>query len=351
MGRNEGSLKGLRCMKQKVAIVILNWNGRDMLERFLPGVMANSAQGNVIVADNGSTDDSIAWVRANAPNVNIIELDKNYGFAEGYNRALREVEAEYYVLLNSDVEVPEGWLAPLLSYMEAHADVAACQPKLLCQWQKESFEYAGAAGGFIDQLGYPYCRGRVLTEVERDAGQYDSIAPCHWATGACLFIRSADYWQAGGLDPTFFAHQEEIDLCWRLVARGRSIVCIPESVVYHVGGATLQVGSPRKTYLNFRNNLIMIYKNAWRLRPILFARLWLDALAAAHMLVGGEWSHVVAVCRAWAHFIRDKRKYEEARERNLSLAVVDPLANAPRSILWHYYFRRRKTYAQIHNTI
>ncbi|MBR6845400.1 MAG: glycosyltransferase family 2 protein, partial [Bacteroidaceae bacterium] len=200
----------------KVAIVILNWNGADMMRRFLPGVIANSPEARVFVADNASSDGSLEMLSANFPTVSQIVLDRNYGFADGYNQALRQVEAEYYVLLNSDVETPHQWLAPLLQYMEAHPDVAACQPILRCQWNKEYFEYAGAAGGYLDSLGYPYCRGRLMATVEKDYGQYNTIAPLMWATGACMMIRSQDYWQAGGLDGRFFAHQEEIDLCWRL---------------------------------------------------------------------------------------------------------------------------------------
>ena len=225
---------------KKVSVVILNWNGLEMLQRFLPKVVEYS-QGEdveVCVADNASTDASCAWVEKNYPDVRLVALDQNYGFAEGYNRALQQVEAEYVVLLNSDVEVTPHWLEPLLAYMDAHPEVAACQPKIRSERHKEYFEYAGAAGGFIDKYGYPFCRGRIFDVVERDESQYDTIQSIFWATGAALFIRLKDYQEAGGLDARFFAHMEEIDLCWRLRSRGRQLVCIPQSVVYHVGAAT-----------------------------------------------------------------------------------------------------------------
>lgn len=234
----------------KVSVVILNWNGRDMLRTFLPSVVrySKSGQVEVCVADNGSTDASVEILREEFPCVRIIVLDQNHGFADGYNLALQQVEAEYVVLLNSDVEVTEHWLEPMISYLDAHPEVAACQPKIRSQRQKEYFEYAGAAGGFIDKYGYPFCRGRVMEVVEKDEGQYDTILPVFWATGAALFIRLADYREAGGLDGRFFAHMEEIDLCWRLRSRGRKIVCIPQSTVYHVGGATLKRRIPVRLF-------------------------------------------------------------------------------------------------------
>ena len=247
----------------KIAVVILNWNGCDMLHSFLPSVVRFSeADGAVVyVADNGSTDASVDMLCREFLTVRLILLEENQGFADGYNMALQEVDAEYVVLLNSDVEVTEHWLQPLVDYMDAHPEAAACQPKIRSWRQKEMFEYAGAAGGFLDRYGYPFCRGRIMGVVEEDRGQYDTIIPVFWATGAALFIRLKDYREAGGLDGRFFAHMEEIDLCWRLRARGRQIACVPQSVVYHVGGATLKKENPRKTFLNFRNNLVMLYKN------------------------------------------------------------------------------------------
>lgn len=240
----------------RTAVVILNWNGQKMMETYLSTVVKYSKdEVDVWVADNASTDGSLAMLARKFPMVKTLRLDKNYGFAEGYNRALAQIKADYYVLLNSDVEVTHHWLTPLVEYMDAHADVAACQPKLLSEFDKDRFEYAGACGGFLDRYGYPFCRGRIFDTVERDEGQYDYAQDVLWATGACLLIRAADYWRVGGLDGRFFAHCEEIDLCWRLRQRGRRIVCYPESEVYHVGGGTLPKSNPMKTFLNFRNNL------------------------------------------------------------------------------------------------
>ena len=334
----------------KVAIVILNWNGADMMRRFLPGVIANSPEARVFVADNASSDDSLDMLSANFPTVSQIVLDRNYGFADGYNQALRQVEAEYYVLLNSDVETPHQWLAPLLQYMEAHPDVAACQPILRCQWNKEYFEYAGAAGGYLDSLGYPYCRGRLMATVEKDYGQYNTIAPLMWATGACMMIRSQDYWQAGGLDGRFFAHQEEIDLCWRLRSRGRGIVCIPDSIVYHLGGGTLPQGNPRKTFLNFRNNLLLLYKNLpqERLEPVMRIRFWLDALASLKFLLTFQWGSFLAVWRARREYRRIRADFQQDRDRNLALGILSPVPEQSTfSLLYQYYVKGRKKYSQL----
>ena len=246
----------------KVAIVILNWNGQQMLADYLGQVVEYSKdEAEIIVADNGSTDDSVEWVRTHFPEVRIIQLDRNYGFAEGYNKALVQVDCTYYVLLNSDVEVTPHWLTPLIEEMDARPEVAACQPKILSEVRKGSFEYAGACGGYIDRFGYPFCRGRIFDTVEEDHGQYDTPQEVLWASGCCLMIRADDYWSADGLDGRFFAHNEEIDLCWRLYQAGRKIFCFPQSTVYHVGGGTLPKGNPWKTFLNFRNNLTMLWKN------------------------------------------------------------------------------------------
>ncbi len=334
----------------KVAIVILNWNGADMMRRFLPGVIANSPEARVFVADNASSDGSLEMLSADFPTVSQIVLDRNYGFADGYNQALRQVEAEYYVLLNSDVETPHQWLAPLLQYMEAHPDVAACQPILRCQWNKEYFEYAGAAGGYLDSLGYPYCRGRLMATVEKDYGQYNTIAPLMWATGACMMIRSQDYWQAGGLDGRFFAHQEEIDLCWRLRSRGRGIVCIPDSIVYHLGGGTLPQGNPRKTFLNFRNNLLLLYKNLpqERLEPVMRIRFWLDALASLKFLLTFQWGSFLAVWRARREYHRIRADFQQDRDRNLALGILSPVPEQSTfSLLYQYYVKGRKKYSQL----
>ena len=334
----------------KVAIVILNWNGADMMRRFLPGVIANSPEARVFVADNASSDGSLEMLSADFPTVSQIVLDRNYGFADGYNQALRQVEAEYYVLLNSDVETPHQWLAPLLQYMEANPDVAACQPILRCQWNKEYFEYAGAAGGYLDSLGYPYCRGRLMATVEKDYGQYNTIVPVMWATGACMMIRSQDYWQVGGLDGRFFAHQEEIDLCWRLRSRGRGIVCIPDSIVYHLGGGTLPQGNPRKTFLNFRNNLLLLYKNLpqERLEPVMRIRFWLDALASLKFLLTFQWGSFLAVWRARREYHRIRADFQQDRDRNLALGILFPVPEQSTfSLLYQYYVKGRKKYSQL----
>lgn len=321
-----------------------------MMRRFLPGVIANSPEAKVFVADNASSDGSLEMLSADFPTVSQIVLDRNYGFADGYNQALRQVEAEYYVLLNSDVETPHQWLAPLLQYMEAHPDVAACQPILRCQWNKEYFEYAGAAGGYLDSLGYPYCRGRLMATVEKDYGQYNTIAPLMWATGACMMIRSQDYWQAGGLDGRFFAHQEEIDLCWRLRSRGRGIVCIPDSIVYHLGGGTLPQGNPRKTFLNFRNNLLLLYKNLpqERLEPVMRIRFWLDALASLKFLLTFQWGSFLAVWRARREYRRILADFQQDRDRNLALGILSPVPEQSTfSLLYQYYVKGRKKYSQL----
>ena len=246
---------------KRIAVVILNYNGAEMLRRFLPNVLENSPEANVYVADNGSTDNSVETMKREFPQVPLILFDKNHGFAEGYNLAIGKVEEEYALLLNSDVKVSPRWLQPLIDYMDANADVAACQPKILSYRNMSYFEYAGAAGGFMDKWGYPYCRGRIFGTVEKDEGQYNSISDVFWATGAALMVRREIYIDNGGLDSRFFAHMEEIDFCWRLRSRGMRIVCIPQSYVFHIGGATLKTTNPKKVYLNFRNNLLMLYKN------------------------------------------------------------------------------------------
>ena len=331
-------------------MVILNYNGAQMLRRFLPSVLKFSSEAEVVVADNASTDDSLEVMRREFPAVRLVCLDKNHGFADGYNYALREVSADYYLLLNSDVEVTRGWLAPLLAFMDANDDVAACQPKLLSYKEKSLFEYAGAAGGFLDRYGYPFCRGRIFDAVEKDNGQYDSVSEVFWATGAALMIRSADYWSAGGLDGTFFAHMEEIDLCWRLRARGRRIVCVPESVVYHVGGATLNKSNPRKTFLNFRNNLLMLYKNlpAGELAQVMRRRALLDYVAAAKFLLSGNVGDFKAVVAARREFVRVKDSYAAVRKENLGKAVRDDIPERVNfSILWQYYAKGRKLFSNL----
>lgn len=337
--------------KKRIAVVILNWNGSDMMRQFLPSVIEGSGEdGEVIVADNGSTDDSCEMLAREFPQVRLIQLPENYGFAEGYNRALAQVDAEYFLLLNSDVEVEKGWLKPLLDYMDAHPDVAACQPKLLSYKARQSFEYAGAAGGFMDRYGYPFCRGRVFADVEQDAGQYDHVTDIFWATGAALMVRSSDWNAAGGLDGRFFAHQEEIDLCWRLRSRGRRIVCIPQSRAWHVGGASLEQGNPRKTFLNFRNNLSMLYKNLpdAELRPVMRLRWWLDYLAALQFVLKGDFANARAVRRGRKAFKDWKDQLKPDRERNLKATVVTVIPErVPFLLLVRYYLKGQKTFAQL----
>ena len=325
-------------MKKRVAVVILNYNGAAMLERFLPSVLACSPEAKVFVADNASTDNSVEVMRHKFPTTALICLDRNFGFAEGYNKALELVEAEYYLLLNSDVEVTPGWLVPLLAFMDANAGVMACQPK-----NKDFFEYAGASGGFIDRYGYPYCRGRVFDVVEKDKGQYNDPCRVFWATGAAMMVRSKAFWDVGGLDGRFFAHMEEIDLCWRMNARGGELFCVPQSVVYHVGGATLSKSNPRKTYLNFRNNLLLLYKNIPQeeLAHVMRVRLLLDYVAALKFLLCGAWGDFKAVIKARREYKRMRDGFSRDRERNIELTVAPQSKEKP-FLLWQYYVRSRK---------
>ena len=338
---------------KRVAVVILNWNGEKMLREFLPDVVRHSTGAEIVVADNASTDGSLQMLEREFPTVRRIVLDRNYGFAQGYHLALEQVDAEFYLLLNNDVQVGADWLLPLLEYMDKNPHVAACQPKLLCHWDRTRFEYAGASGGYIDAWGYPYCRGRVMGTVEEDRGQYDEPASLLWATGAALMIRREAYWLAGGLDGRFFAHQEEIDLCWRLRSRGYGIACVPQSKVWHVGGGTLPKDSPHKTYLNFRNNLLLLYKNlpSERLETVMRVRFWLDALASVQFLLTGKWGSFLAVWRGRRDFFRMRPQFVADRERNLKAAVLSPVPEQTAvSILWQYYARGKKTFKEIHPT-
>lgn len=339
-------------MTKQIAIVILNWNGQKLLEQFLPTVIQNSALpiAEVIVADNASSDHSIEWLKTTHPEVRLIALDQNYGFAEGYNQALMQLSHNYVVLLNSDVEPAPGWLEPLWNHMETHPQTAAAAPKIKDYKNPCYFEHAGAAGGFIDWFGFPFCRGRILNVVEKDYGQYDRETAIFWGSGAALMVRRALYIKMGGLDADFFAHMEEIDLCWRLKNRGYDIVYVPSATVYHVGGATLTQHNPHKTYLNFRNNLWMIYKNLyhpiWPL--ILFTRLLLDGAAALHFAAVGEWSNLSAVFRAHMHFYLRLPEFRKKREalRPLAHTTNHPEAYAG-SIVWDFYIRKLKKYSQI----
>ena len=325
-------------MKQ-LAVIILNWNGRRLLEQFLPAAARYtiSDHADLIVADNGSSDDSVEWVRREYPDVKILRLDRNYGFAAGYNRAIRETHYPYTILLNSDVEVTEDWWLPLLELMEARQDVGACQPKILSYKNKEQFEYAGAAGGLLDRLGFPYCRGRLFDRTEDDRGQYDGQpTEIAWASGAALMVRTDLYLKLGGLDEDFFAHMEEIDLCCRIWGAGYKVMALSDCKVYHVGGASLPKENPQKTYLNFRNNLLLLHKILPRRkgRRVLLLRRLVDTLAFFKFLIGGGPAHARAILRAHSDFRRMRKKYTDLPESD----YFDSLPGTDRYALIDRYF-------------
>lgn len=332
-----------------VAIVILNWNGKFFLEKFLPSVMA-SVYGNLkfYVADNASSDDSVSFLQQQYPQIEIIQNGSNEGFAKGYNTALKKVQADYYILLNSDVEVTANWINPVITLMEADTMIAACQPKILSYNNKVQFEYAGASGGWLDHLGHPFARGRVFDDCENDEGQYDEPQACFWASGAAMFIRARSYHEMEGMDEYFFAHQEEIDLCWRLQLSGYTIMVQPASIVYHVGGGTLPKGNSRKTYLNFRNNLIMLAKNLsfgisiWKI-PF---RMGLDGLSAWRGLFSGDGGYFIAVIKAHCHFwvwlLFQQRRSVFAKKRTGKLNGW-----YTGSIAWAYFMKKKKTFLEI----
>jgi hypothetical protein len=332
-----------------IAIVILNWNGRSFLEKFLPFVTASVCAGaEVIVADNASTDDSVPFLRERYPQLRVIEMDKNRGFAGGYNEALQHVDSDYYVLLNSDVEVKPGWLEPMIGLMESDPSIGACQPKILMYADKRSFEYAGAAGGWLDYLGYPFAKGRIFDVCEEDLGQYDQVEPIFWASGAALFIRARLYHEMGGLDTYFFAHQEEIDLCWRLQLAGYKIYSCPQSVVYHVGGGTLPKGNERKVFLNFRNNLIMMVKNMparewlWKIS----VRFALDSVSAWKSLLAGEGVYFLAITEAHLAFL--KWLFFKRKESIFPKKTGGALRGwYTKSVVWQYFVAGRKTFSEI----
>ncbi|HAQ20350.1 MAG TPA: dTDP-Rha--alpha-D-GlcNAc-pyrophosphate polyprenol alpha-3-L-rhamnosyltransferase [Prolixibacteraceae bacterium] len=337
----------------KVAIVILNWNGAKLLQQFLPSVIEFSKNDStaIIVADNGSTDHSLAVLSNEFPEIKILDLKQNYGFARGYNEALKQIDADYFVILNSDVEVTSGWLDSPIRLMENDPSIAAVQPKILSYHKKTHFEYAGAAGGFIDRFGYPFCRGRIFNVVEADTGQYDMSTEIFWATGACMFVRATPFRAAGGFDADFWAHMEEIDLCWRLKNRGCQIVYTPESSVYHLGGGTLAYDSPQKLFLNFRNNLWLLYKNLpeGKLFYILFIRMILDAVAAFKLLSEFNLNGIRSVLKAHYYFwvslpaLHHKRKLI----RN-DIPFIQTTSKFHRSIVFQFYIRKRKRFGEIH---
>jgi len=302
---------------KRIAVVILNWNGAKLLEQFLPSIIAYSDEAKIYVADNASVDNSIAVIKEKFPTITIIQNEGNYGFAKGYNLALEQVEEEYYALVNSDIEVTKNWLAPMLNIFDTEANVGIIQPKILDYKNKEYFEYAGAAGGFIDQYGYPYCRGRIFETIEKDNSQYNDELEIFWASGACFFIRKEVYQKLNGFDDDFFAHQEEIDLCWRAFNMGYKVKYTSKSVVYHVGGATLNESNPKKTFLNFRNSLLMLTKNLPenKLVPILFVRLILDGFAGIQFIFKGKFIHCWTIIKAHFHFYHLINKTLKKRNR------------------------------------
>ena len=335
-------------MQDKVAVVILNWNGKGYLEKFLPSVIKYSAGYRIVLADNASTDNSIEFLKSHYPQVEIIQNDFNGGFAKGYNDALKRVSAEYYILLNSDVEVTENWIPPVISLMEDDKKIAACQPKLLSFSDKTKFEYAGAAGGYIDRYGYPFCRGRIFNSIEKDAGQYNDVTEIFWASGACMFIRSNLFHEVKGFDEDFFAHMEEIDLCWRLKNSGYKIMFTPASTVYHLGGGTLNKINPTKTYLNFTNSLTALYKNHPR-KGLFFkflTRLILDGIAGIRFLLTGQIMHCVAIIKAHFSFYKHFKKTSIKRKSLKVQRELSVLKGVYKKgiVLDYYAFGRKKFY-------
>ena len=331
----------------RVAVVILNWNGRHHLEQFLPFVTRSTYPNlEIIVGDNASTDDSLTFLKNHYPNIRIIRNKENYGFAGGYNAVLAQVQADYFVLLNSDVEVTAGWIEPVIQLMESDRRIAAAQPKLLSFQKRNFFEYAGAAGGFLDVLGYPFCRGRIFDAVEEDLGQYNDSTEVFWATGAALFIKRNCWQEVNGLDADFFAHMEEIDLCWRLKHRGYRVMYCGESTVYHLGGGTLQAESPYKTYLNFRNNLVMLQKNMGFLQSIvvIFIRLWLDLVTLLKFLADRKPANARSINKAHTNFFRNLIKTHKKRT---SAANFNSAGIYRGSVVWQYFIRKKRKFTQL----
>ena len=336
----------------QIAIVILNWNGEKLFDTFLPSVLkySNSENIEIIVADNASTDNSVDHLQQFYPSVKIISLNSNHGFAEGYNQALQSVEAEYLVLLNSDVKVTENWIENCISTFETDKKIAAVQPKILSFNNPGHFEYAGAAGGFIDKFGYPFCRGRILNRIEEDFGQYNRQSQIFWASGACMFIRNSAFKSAGGFDGDFWAHMEEIDLCWRLKNQEYKIVYEPQSIVYHLGGGTLSYGSPRKIYLNFRNNLFMLFKNLPRqqFKRIFIIRMVLDGVAAVKFILGLNFREFWAVVKAHASFYRNLGKLIAKRKEAQKLVLVKEHSEVySKSIMWKFFIQKKRKFSDL----
>ena len=335
-------------MEIKVAIIILNWNGRKWLEKFLPNIITHSNQYKIFIADNNSTDDSVQYLKEKHPDLTIIQNTENYGYAKGYNESLRKINAEYFVLLNSDIEVSKDWISPIISLMDSNDMIAACQPKILDFNQRDKFEYAGGSGGFIDTYGYPFCRGRIFNNIEKDKNQYNDVVEIFWATGACFFVRSSSFFEVGGFDDDFFAHQEEIDLCWRLKNKGYKIMVHPKSIVYHVGGATLDVGSPLKTYLNFRNNLYMLFKNLplSSLFLVIPFRLILDAIAAITFLNKSKgFMHFFSIIKAHFSFYFSIPRLIIKRNKISQISNLTGKMNW--SILYKNKIKKKKNFSEL----
>ena len=326
-----------------VAVAILNWNGKHWLEKFLANVVENSPEATVYVIDNASTDDSVSFLQAQFPETPIIQLDKNYGFAEGYNQGLAQIQADYYVLLNSDVQVGENWISPIIERMEADEKLAVCMPKLKSFDNPELFEYAGAAGGFIDKFGYPFCHGRLFSSIEKDEGQYNQECDIFWASGAALFVKRSVYQQLGGLDKDFFAHMEEIDFCWRVKNAGYKIKYIPQSEVFHVGGGSLPKENPFKTYLNFRNNLFMLHKNLPEncYKQIIFKRRLLDGISWLNFMVHLDFKNAKEILHAHKDYRSAIPDLEKKRELLSSKIIHKEMY--PKSIVWAYFVLRKKS--------
>jgi GT2 family glycosyltransferase len=336
----------------KAALIILNWNGLQYLQKFLGTVVSlSSFPGSVVcVADNGSIDDSVKWVKNNYPSVKVIELGKNHGFAGGYNIALEQIEAEYFILINSDIEVTSGWAEKLVRFMDDHPEAAACQPKILSWHNRHYFEYAGAAGGYIDKFGYPFCRGRVFDKIEKDEGQYDNICEIFWTSGACMIIRANAWKRCKGFDPSFFAHMEEIDLCWRLLLDGYKLYFFPDSVVYHVGGGALPYNSPFKTYLNFRNNLFLLHKNlpGKILHKTLFIRKMLDGISAIYFLKKGDFRNIRAIWKAHMDYYKSYDEMKLKRKETERISEENPwnyILN--KSLVFEFYVKGNKTFKKL----
>ncbi|MCM1031231.1 MAG: glycosyltransferase family 2 protein [Oscillibacter sp.] len=330
---------------ERVAVIILNWNGEKLLREYLPSVVCHTPVeiGKVVVADNHSDDNSVELLKRDFPSVEVLRFDKNYGFAGGYNQAITQIEAEYVVLLNSDVEVAPGWLQPLVETLDKHPDVAALQPKIKSWVKRDYFEYAGASGGYIDRYGFPFCRGRILEVTERDTGQYDNEASVFWCSGAALCVRRQVFLDCGGLDERFFAHMEEIDLCWRMQNAGYTLKVLPRSVVYHLGGGTLPMNHPRKLFLNYRNNLLMLHKNLIEseYKKVMRVRRGLDTLACLIFLLKGQIANARSVCEAYRSFRKMKKYYPRRTDGNKLPEIYSG------SLLYAYFFRKIRTFAKL----